>query len=62
MFYAIMMQPTFLNFFNVFRLLGSSVSFENCFKSPKVFHFFTKQNSHVSGPMQFKLVLFKGQI
>lgn len=46
-------------------LLGYVVCefFSNCRKSLKIFsNVLTEKNSCVSGPMQFKLVLFKGQL
>ena len=37
--------------------------FSNCLRSPKTFsNIFIEKNSHVRGPVQFKHVLFKGQL
>lgn len=54
----------FLTFFDI---LGDKVFsrdfFSNCCKSQKLFPIYElKKNPHVSKPMQFKAMLFKGQL
>ena len=54
----------FLHFvFDIYRLRGSSLSFSNCHKSPKIFPIYLLRKSLcIIGPMQFKPVLFKDEL
>lgn len=47
---------------NVIMKIVRFVSYSNCCKSPKVFPIIIEKYPCVSGPMQFKLVLFKSQL
>ena len=53
---------TFLNFFNISRLCDLSASVFKLSQISLNFSNILKKNLRISGPMQFKPVLFKGQM
>ena len=62
--YILFITYLFLNFCDIFRLYYLSESF---FKLSQIFKKFSnifsgQKNLHISGPTQFKPVLFKGQL